>query len=86
MIARDARYGLAGPDGDELELAPAARDSSRAMCEGKHKFTNPARAEKVAKRMRRRHDRSIGAYRCHCCHRWHVGQQEKWQLAKRRDS
>jgi hypothetical protein len=40
-------------------------------------------AKSAAKRMERRHKRSVSAYRCELCKGWHVGNTPFWRRRKR---
>ena len=42
-------------------------------CARKDLFTTKAKAERVAKNIRRQSDDVVVAYHCKACHGWHVG-------------
>jgi hypothetical protein len=59
-----------------------ARDPTGAnarICKSGKAIYSRSGAKSAAKRMERRHKRSVSAYRCELCKGWHVGNTPWWR-------
>lgn len=58
---------------DRLCAPASPQEREEASCSGKHRFTDPALARRVASRTSHTHSEPMSAYRCRLCGGWHIG-------------